>query len=205
MIDSYFRDSYQKVFVDPVLRSSLVKKLSPQSLTLMGCFIGIMTGVFLWLDMSWIALGCLLASGYFDTLDGSVARIQNLTSDTGAVLDIVSDRLVEWSVILGLFLIDPIERGLLCILMLGSILLCITSFLVVGVFSENESQKSFHYSPGLIERSEAFFFFGLMILFPLRFELFSVSFSLLVFLTSLLRVAQFLKYSKHGSQYSDRE
>lgn len=102
MIDSYFRDSYQKVFVDPVLQSPFIRKLSPQSLTLTGCFIGVMTGVFLWLGMPWIALACLLASGYFDTLDGSVVRIQNLTSDIGAVLDIVSDRLVEWSVILGL-------------------------------------------------------------------------------------------------------
>ena len=193
MIDSYFRNPYQKALVNPVLQIPLLKKTSPQLLTLSGCLFGIATGVFLWLQMPWIASGNLLLSGYFDTLDGSLARIQNRTSNTGAVLDIVCDRVVEWSVILGLFLVDPSCRGLLCILILGSILLCITSFLVVGIFSQNASMKSFYYSPGLIERTEAFFFFALMILLPGQFRFFSIVFSSLAFLTALLRIVQFFK------------
>lgn len=69
------------------------------------------------------------------------------------------DRVVEFVVVLALWFVAPQQRGLWCLLMLGSMLLCITSFLVVGIFSENQSQKSFHYSSGLMERAEAFSFF----------------------------------------------
>lgn len=63
-------------------------------------------------------------------------------------------------------IIAPQERGLWCMLTLGSMLLCITSFLVVGIFTENQSQKSFHYSPGLMKRAEAFSFFIAMMIWP---------------------------------------
>lgn len=75
--------------------------------------------------------------------------------------------------------------------MLTSILLCVTSFLVVGIFTEKQTEKSFYYSPGLIERGEAFFFFILMILFPSYFVLLSSLFILLVLLTTAIRVVQF--------------
>jgi hypothetical protein len=84
--------------------------------------------------------------------------------------------------------------GIFSLLMLGSILICVTSFLVVGIFLENTSQKSFYYSPGLIERAEAFLFFVLMILFSKAFSILAVIFSILVFLTAALRLYQFAQY-----------
>ena len=77
--------------------------------------------------------------------------------------------------------------------MLGSILLCITSFLVVGIFTPNHSSKSFHYSPGLIERAEAFLFFIVMIFVPYYFTFFAFLFATLVALTALIRLWQFSK------------
>lgn len=124
-------------------------------------------------------------------LDGSLARHQNKTSPIGAALDITADRLVEFAIILGLFLIDPHKRGLLCLLMLGSVLLCITTFLVVGIFSENQSEKGFHYSPGLMERTEAFAFFALMMLFPIYFTPLAAIFSALTFFTAGKRLYEF--------------
>ena len=132
----------------------------------------------------------LITSGFFDTLDGSLARSQQATSNRGAVFDIIADRAVEWGVILGLYFYDP-SRSLLCLLMMGSILLCITSFLVVGMFQENTSEKSFHYSPGLMERAEAFIFFSLMILLPQFFTVLAILFVALVLLTAILRAYQF--------------
>lgn len=195
MIDSFYRNPYQKILIDPLLNTKLFKNINPIFITLLATVMGISSLVFLLYNQNLFATFALLLSGYFDTLDGSVARTYNKTSSLGAVLDIVSDRVVEFALLLGLFLQDP-TRALLVILMIGSILLCITSFLVVGIFSENDSQKSFYYSPGLMERTEAFLFFVLLTLLPSMFIPLASLFVSLVLLTTLLRLWQFGKNSK---------
>ncbi len=143
------------------------------------------------MELPYLAFTLLIITGYLDILDGSVARAVGYPSSIGAVLDIVSDRIVEFSVIVGLFAVDPVSRGLICLLMSGSVLICITSFLVVGIFVPNTGEKSFHYSPGLMERSEAFLFFGLMMLFPSLFMWLGILFVVLVALTAVIRVKEF--------------
>lgn len=192
MIDSRLRSAYQKYLVDPVLSFPWMKNRRPLHITALSTLFGLAAAAFLAFDLSFWAVFFLLASGYFDTLDGSLARLQNTVSPAGAVLDISSDRLVEFSIILGFFLSNPLARALPCLLMLGSVLLCITSFLVVGIFSQNSSEKSFHYSPGLMERTEAFLFWIAMILFPAFFSPLAYTFSALVFFTAAARVKEFL-------------
>lgn len=189
MIDSYGRSLYQKAVVDPLL--PIFSTLSPITLTFCALLSGICITPLLAFHCSFYACGMLVVSGFFDTMDGSVARLKNQTSPFGAAFDITSDRFVEFSVILGLYFFDPENRALSCLLMLGSILFCVTSFLVVGIFTQNSSEKSFHYSPGLMERAEAFIFFSLLIMFPDYFFLVSTLFSGLVFLTGLYRLRQF--------------
>ena len=190
MIDSYYRSPYQKRIIHPLLKWNFIGRVSPALLTLIGLLFGLLVPFFLAWHFSFLALVALVASGFLDTLDGSVARSQKVTSNRGAVFDILADRAVEGGVILGLYFYDP-TRSLLCLLMMGSILLCITSFLVVGVFQANTSEKSFHYSPGLIERAEAFIFFSLMILMPQFFTVLAILFVTLVLFTAALRTYQF--------------
>ena len=142
------------------------------------------------------AVLAIVLSGFIDTLDGAIARFHQSSSPKGAILDITSDRAVEFSIILGLFFVSPETRGLPCILMLGSVLLCITSFLVVGIFKDNESQKGFHYSPGMVERTEAFAFFIALILLPEYFLILSIVFSILVFLTAFRRIFEFISTAR---------
>lgn len=196
MLDSHFRSTYQKILVEPVLSLAWIHNRSPATMTVLSCLFGLAAAPLIASQLNILAILFLIISGYLDTLDGSLARHQKTTSHTGAVLDIISDRLVEFSVILSLFLIHPLERGLPCILMLGSVLLCITSFLVVGIFSKNSSEKSFHYSPGLMERAEAFLFWGAMILFPPFFSFLAYLFTVLVLYTALYRLKQFFRSVK---------
>ena len=197
MIDSYFRSPYQKRIIHPLLKWNFLSRVSPALLTLFGLLFGLLVPFFLAWHLSFFALIALITSGFFDTLDGSLARSQKATSNRGAVFDIIADRAVEWGVILGLYFYDP-SRSLLCLLMIGSILLCITSFLVVGMFQENTSEKSFHYSPGLMERAEAFIFFSLMILLPQFFTVLATLFVALVLLTAILRTYQFKSHQNSG-------
>lgn len=191
MIDSKYRSVYQKLVIAPILKRSWILSINPLLLTICGLFFGLLIPFFLYIGFSFLACACLAISGFFDTLDGSLARHLNRTSDPGALLDIACDRLVEFSVVVGLFLVAPQERALLCLFIMGSILFCITTFLVVAVFSQKHSEKSFYYSPGIMERSEAFVFFTAMILIPQAFSLLATSFVVLVFLTGILRIKQF--------------
>ena len=188
MIDSKMQGTYQKICIDPLMRLSIFRKIHPTALTAMACLTGLCILPSLAFKLPILALFFLFCSGFLDTLDGSVARLENKTSNLGTVLDIVSDRIVECAVIIGLFLVEPTVRALPTLILLGSVLICVTSFLVVGIFTQNTSEKGFHYSPGLIERAEAFLFFALMILFPPFFIFLAYFFSFLVLLTALLRI-----------------
>jgi len=206
MIDSKFRNPYQRWVIAPLLKWPFIAKSSPMRLTLFGLFFGLLVPLFLFKGWSFLALASLAASGFLDTLDGSIARFQERSSQKGAALDITADRIVEFCIVFGLYLYQPETRAIPCFLMLGSILFCITTFLVVGIFTQNDSAKSFHYSPGLIERAEAFFFFGLMILFPLGFQVLALSFILLVTATGCIRIVQFiLSFKEVELEKSDEE
>ncbi len=191
MIESTFRKIYQTYCVDPLLKAGLFRKVHPSFLTCLACVIGVSIFPLLAFHFKYAALVFLALSGFLDTLDGSLARLHGKTSNKGAALDIVSDRVVESSIILGLFFVDPLSRAFPSLLILGSILICVTSFLIVGIFSQKSSEKSFHYSPGVIERAEAFIFFAAMIVFPTAFTPLAYVFSALVLLTALIRMVQF--------------
>lgn len=198
MLEYWIRPIYQQLCVDHVA-GKLTEYASPIKITLLSGLFGLLTLPALAMNHSLIALFFLLLSGYLDTLDGTVARLSGSVSNLGSVLDIVTDRTVELTVIASFALVNP-ARLWLCLIMLGSILLCITSFLVVGIFTPNDSSKSFHYSEGLIERPEAFVFFSLMIALPTYFNDLAFLFIILVLYTTLARLFSFYKYeTKRGS------
>ncbi|MEX0962128.1 MAG: CDP-alcohol phosphatidyltransferase family protein [Simkaniaceae bacterium] len=193
MLASSLLAPYQRFIIEPLLRLTFIKKRKPASLTLTALIFGIITLPLIAFNYPYLAIGTLLISGFFDTLDGSLARHLNMISNRGALFDIFSDRIVELSVVMGLFLYDPIPRALTSLLMVGSILLCVTSLLIVGIFKENEKNSTSHQPPGIIERAEAFVFFLAMILFPKYFFILSTLFSLLMLSLAPIRLIKFLK------------
>lgn len=199
MIEAYLGSFCRKILVDPVAEW-LGKYTMPNTLTAFACLSGIAILPALFFNQILLASILLLLSGYLDTLDGAVARLHHADSTIGALFDIMSDRIVETAIIIGLFTLDPIHRGSLTLGMLGAILICVTSFLLVGIFSVNDSQKGFHYSPGFIERAEAFIFFMLMFCIPSYFAELATMFICLVLLTAFLRVYQF--YAMHTDALS---
>ena len=103
------------------------------------------------------------------------------------MLDILSDRFVESFVIIALFINQP-NIAWVGLLMMMSILVCVSSFILVGIFSQQSSYKSFYYSSGLMERGETFIFFIIMILLPVTVLWLGVIFTILVLWTTLYRV-----------------
>jgi len=193
MIDSYGRGPYQKWIITPLINTGLFSNIHPNTITLCATCIGLLTIPLALLNQSVAAAIALVLSGFLDTLDGSLARAQNSSSEKGTLLDIISDRIVEVSAILALYLLDPSARGLICLLMLGSALLCITTFLTVGIFTENATEKGFAYSAGLMERFEAIALITIMLLFPATFVWLGLIFILGTLYTATWRTYQFSK------------
>lgn len=98
-------------------------------------------------------------------MDGSLARLTGRSSAWGTTMDLVFDRLVEISVMLGLAARFPESRFAMLWLM-GSIIFSITVFLAVGALAEKKGIRSFYYQAGLLERTEGFVLFSAMILLP---------------------------------------
>jgi len=84
--------------------------------------------------------------------------------------------------------------------MMSSLLVCTTGFLAVAIFTPNTSIKSFHHSPGIVERAELFIFFLAMIWLPNYYTLLACVFTVSVIITGALRLYQFWQ-SEH--QYAD--
>lgn len=164
----------------------------PNVATILGLLTGVATLPLLIYGHNLLAILFLCISGFFDLLDGPLARINEKVSPRGAALDITSDRFVEFFVVLGLFIYT--DQALPSILLLGSILICVTTFLVVGIFADNGTEKSFYYSPGLIERFEAFIFFAFMMGYPKYFGPLAYLAAGLIFLTALMRLSEFARH-----------
>lgn len=200
MIETYCRPLLQRMIFTPLAK--LLAKcswLEPNTVTVISGVFGVIAAILIAVQQTGLSIFVLLLSGICDVLDGSLARQIGQQSDFGCVLDIMTDRVVEAAVIIALIMQSIDHRALFGLLMFASILLCITSFLVVGIFSEQQKTgKSFDYSPGLIERAEAFAFFIAMVLIPSWFSGLALTFCFLVLATTIIRLWQFHQHQTRG-------
>lgn len=214
MLEQLCRASFQQIFVDDVARTlhRCFPYVTPTQYTTFGAIVGVISACFIGAYDRPMACGLLLLSGYVDVLDGTIARISNQCTKLGCAMDIFCDRVVEAAVVCGFYAADPVGRGWYCLCMMGSILLCVTSFLLAAVFPIQEQtkqsnsqapKKTFHYSGGIIERAEAFGFFLFMIVFPEWFSQLSIIFSCLTMLTTAIRMKEFIQ--GHSLQGDDKK
>lgn len=183
-------DTHARKYVNPIIELGakflLRLKLTPNNVTILALLLGVSTSIFLYFDMHIIAVTLLWVSGYLDAVDGAMARRSNSSSSFGTLLDIVSDRIVEVSIVLvlGLKFVD-VRYNL--IVLTVCILMSMTIFLTVGALSEKKGVKSFYYQAGVAERSEGFIFFSLMILIPSYLGIITNIFSILIIITAIQR------------------
>ena len=183
-------DTHARKYVNPIIELGaeflLKLKLTPNNVTILALLLGVSTSIFLYFDMQIIAVTLLWVSGYLDAVDGAMARRSNSSSSFGTLLDIVSDRIVEVSIVLvlGLKFVD-VRYNL--IVLTVCILMSMTIFLTVGALSEKKGVKSFYYQAGVVERSEGIIFFSLMILIPSYLGIITNIFSILIIITAIQR------------------
>lgn len=191
MIDTKLRGIVQPSF--NYLAKGLIKlKLKPDTITSLAFVIGISASVSIGFANSWLAITLLWLSGLLDVLDGSVARLTNTSSKVGAYMDLIFDRMVEASVILGFYALMP-EYSLAYLLFFVAVLFNFTTFIVAGALFNNEGSKSMHYDVGIAERTETFIVFTLMIIFTQYVFIILMIFNIIVFLTGLIRFYRIIK------------
>ena len=87
-------------WVKPI--ASLFNKVNPNTVTVLSLVFCIGSGLFFAVRLQIIAGILLLIGGFFDVLDGAVARENNRVTDFGGVLDSVSDRYADSAVFIGI-------------------------------------------------------------------------------------------------------
>lgn len=188
MLDTYGRKCIDR----PVqILAGLFKRagLTPNIVTLSAFFVGCSAAVLLAMGHLWWGVLMLWVSGLLDVADGELARLTQSQSPSGALLDLILDRMVEALVLLGLVIYAP-ELAVVVILFLMSVIFNFSTFLAAGALLTNAGKKSMHYDPGLIERTETFIFFTAAILLQ-AFSLWILTvLTGLIFLTGIRRFYQ---------------
>ena len=81
--------------------ASKITEINPNTLTLFGLFLSLISAIFFAKKELLWAGAFLLASGFFDALDGLVARANNRITRFGGFLDSVCDRFADAAIIIG--------------------------------------------------------------------------------------------------------
>lgn len=186
-------DTHGRKYVDPIINCGanffIKLNLTANNVTIIALLLGILTSVFIYIDMNILAVITLWISGYLDAVDGSIARKTKTTSLFGTLMDITFDRIVETSIILSLAMRYSNAR-INFIVLLVCIIISMTIFLTVGALVEKKGMKSFYYQAGVAERSEGFLMFSLMILVPNYIVIFTNLFSAIIFITIIQRIIE---------------
>jgi phosphatidylglycerophosphate synthase len=185
MLDTNAR-KYIQPLLDAVARFCQRIGISANALTIIGMLTGVAAAAFVAGGYFVAGFIVLWLSGLIDAADGTLARLTK-PSPLGAILDITFDRVVEISVIAALAWQFPAARFELVILA-GVIAIAMSLFLSIGAAVANRSVKSFHYAPGLGERTEAFICLSVMMLDHTRLVLWTWVFVGVIVFTMLQRL-----------------
>lgn len=186
MLDTHARKYFSPIF--EFLADMFIKfKISANAVTTIAFIVGIGSALAVYFKNYILAFILLWLSGLLDVIDGTIARKTKTQSLMGAQFDIVSDRIVELAFIWAIAF--TYKDCLYAILLLVSmILISMTVFLTTGMISKNDTKKSFYYQSGLMERTEGFIMFSLMLIFNKCIDKVIIIYSILIFITILQRI-----------------
>ncbi len=140
-------------FVERLAREFAGAGFTPNALTLLGLFTGVVASIFFAFGEEQLAGIFLLACGFFDLMDGAVARVRGMVTGFGGVLDSVMDRYVDFFVMFGIIYGGLAEAFGLSSLIWGGAAL-VGSFMVSYVRARGEAAGVPRLDVGIAERGE---------------------------------------------------
>ena len=193
MIDTKVRSNVQLLF-DWSARVFWLVKLHPNTITVFAFVFGIISGLLIINNEYMFALLFILISGYLDIIDGTVARLTNKSSKLGGYLDLIFDRLVEAFIVLAFYLAFN-DYPIVYMLFYIGVIFNFSTFMLASSIFDNKGNKIMHYDIGLVERSETFITFILMLLFVDYSVYVLLFFIILMFITGLIRLFRIIRFS----------
>jgi CDP-diacylglycerol--glycerol-3-phosphate 3-phosphatidyltransferase len=191
MLDTHARKYADGIF-DHTARVLLTLKLTPTQVTLVALIVGLVAALQYYIGHEMLAIALLWFSGYLDAVDGAMARKSKKTTNVGTLLDIFFDRVVELSFVMSFaFRHESALLALLCLTC--AIVLSMSVFLTSGMLIENSGKKSFHYQAGLMERTEGFLMFTLMMIFNQHIVILTFLYAGLIIFTVIQRLLESIK------------
>ncbi len=148
------RESFDKL---SIAVGTLFSKLplTPNQWTLSSLVLAVISTAFIIKNDFVLGSVFFFLAAFIDIIDGSVARVTGRVTVLGSYLDTIVDRLVEFTIIMGLFLVDY-PRGFwlatktwLFVLLFGSMM---TTYVKAAAFEKKIVEKELR--GGLVERSE---------------------------------------------------
>lgn len=184
------RKSLAFYITQPVVRLLARTGITPDTITWLGLLIAIGAGVLVGIGHPFAAGFVVLVGGFFDIIDGALARRTNRTTRFGAILDSTLDRAGEAVVLLGLLVFYTREQSTTGVVVVGVVWLM--SLLVSYIRAKAEGM-GLECEVGFFTRAER------IILLALGLLLSQVGDALLIILAiiaalSFLTVIQRLRY-----------
>ena len=191
MLDTHCRKYLDKYF-DITSNYLISLKLKPTQVTFIALLTGIMASIVYYLGSISAAIILLWLSGFLDAVDGAMARKTKSITKTGTLLDICFDRVVELIFIV-VFALKHQDAVFALLCLACAIVLSMTVFLTSGMLMENKGKKSFHYQAGLMERTEGFIMFTVMMVLNSFMKEAAFIYAGLVLFTAIQRLMEAVK------------
>jgi CDP-diacylglycerol--glycerol-3-phosphate 3-phosphatidyltransferase len=135
----------------PVVRLLVGTGITPNMITWLGFLIAIGAGVLVAIGHPFVAGFIVLAGGFFDIIDGALARHTDRTTRFGAILDSTLDRAGEAVVLLGILVFYTREQSTAGVVVVG--LVWLMSLLVSYIRARAEGM-GLECTVGLFTRAE---------------------------------------------------
>ncbi|MBT5985449.1 MAG: CDP-alcohol phosphatidyltransferase family protein [Nitrospina sp.] len=144
--DSFMDKTITRFFSRQLTRLFLKTPLSPNMITILSLFIGLISALFFLQgthENSIIGAGLLLLSAWIDCTDGEVARLKFSESKIGGKLDILCDNLVHFSVFfaIGMGLYQSTENNIFMFFGLFAVFGSLVSFLILSSSIIDKKEK----------------------------------------------------------------
>ncbi len=148
---STVRKSIAYYLTKPVVLLLAKTNLAPDVITWFGFLISVGAAVLIVTEHLFAAGFVVLIAGFFDMLDGALARSTNRTTQFGAILDSTLDRLGEAAPLLGILTLYAREQSAIGILIVG---LALLGSLMVSYIRARAEAAGLDCQVGLFTRAE---------------------------------------------------
>jgi len=185
----------------PIVRLLTRTSITPNTLTWLGFFISAGAAALVITGHPFVAGFVVLVGGFFDLLDGALARYINKTTRFGTVLDSVLDRFSDAIVLIGILVLYTFGRSLGGIIITSAALIL---SLVVSYIRARAESVGLECKVGLFTRPERVIVLALgLILSQFAYALFTALMIIAVF--SFITVVQRLHHVQKQAEIDNKQ